>query len=163
MEKKLDWETASINKILNQVFAERKNKNGYYSLRSFARDLGISPSYLVQLFNGNTKITYKCANTIKNNLEMNSTETEKLDIIIQLLKPENDTAEFKTKSLKSLVAKQKEDLNTINEIVPWYYDSILMLKEQFGNIPEDPQWISKLLMVSVEDIKICLEIMNHQN
>ena len=43
--------------IVKNEFERRKSKNKSYSLRAYARDLGISPSYLSKLLNSQVPLT----------------------------------------------------------------------------------------------------------
>lgn len=50
------------NSLIDQLKHEldkRKQKNRYYSLRSFSRDIGISPSYLSKILSEKAKVTEK--------------------------------------------------------------------------------------------------------
>ena len=50
-----------VVQILNEKFKERVQANSAYSLRSFARDLKVSPSTLSEIFNQKKGLSQKLA------------------------------------------------------------------------------------------------------
>ncbi len=55
--------------FLSNELLRRKGKNRYYSLRSFSRDLGISPSYLSKILSHRVPMTEKLKIKIIKSLE----------------------------------------------------------------------------------------------
>jgi cyanate lyase len=56
--------------ILKNIFQERINKNPKYSLRAFARDIGLSPSLLSMVMSGQRQLTAKQAAKISLKLKL---------------------------------------------------------------------------------------------
>jgi DNA-binding transcriptional regulator YdaS (Cro superfamily) len=54
--------------FLKSIFAEKKRKNHYYSLRAFSRDLGINRNSLSQAFLGKRKLSKKNILIINKNI-----------------------------------------------------------------------------------------------
>ncbi|MBL7688021.1 MAG: TIGR02147 family protein [Bdellovibrionaceae bacterium] len=57
-----------VSKFLKRFFDGKLKKNPRYSLRAFARDLGVSPSYLTHLLRGSRKLSLEKAEVIADRL-----------------------------------------------------------------------------------------------
>jgi len=64
-------EQTSCRVILQQTLFSKQQKNKRYSLRAFARDLKISPSFLSEVLNGKYGISKQLANQIADRLGFN--------------------------------------------------------------------------------------------
>jgi uncharacterized protein (TIGR02147 family) len=81
---------------LKKVFGSRREKNPSYSLRSFARDLSVSPSMLSDVLNHKKSLTRKSAAKINTALKLSKTDSELFLLSIDLeqpsaLQPKEDT------------------------------------------------------------------------
>ncbi len=63
---------------IHEVFAKRKQRNSLYSLRSFARDLGLSSGKLSEMMRNKIKVSEKVFLTIAKKLEFNNELHNKL-------------------------------------------------------------------------------------
>lgn len=61
--------------ILRQVLEERKEKNDQYSLRAFARDIGLSPSRLSLIFNRKGHLSVRSAYHVSGRMNWDKLET----------------------------------------------------------------------------------------
>lgn len=66
----------SCRVILQQTLFTKQQKNKRYSLRAFARDLKISPSFLSEVLNGKYGISKQLAGQIADRLGFNSEENQ---------------------------------------------------------------------------------------
>jgi plasmid maintenance system antidote protein VapI len=66
----------NCGEFLNLLLDTRKNRNHRYSLRSFARDLQVSPTTLCYLFKNRRKISTFSALKISQNLQVTETELD---------------------------------------------------------------------------------------
>lgn len=57
---------------LNSEFLERKRKNSRYSIRSYARSLGVDNGYLSKLLRGKTLISLDLADSIAKKLNLST-------------------------------------------------------------------------------------------
>lgn len=64
--------------IIKDEFQKRKDKNSLYSIRAFARDLGIGKTTLHELLNGERKISKNTCIKIAKNLQLDEETTEKM-------------------------------------------------------------------------------------
>lgn len=69
---------------LKQVLIERVHKNKGYSLRAFARQLGIAPGMLSEVLNGHKNISMNKALSISERLELSSKEETYFIHLVQL-------------------------------------------------------------------------------
>lgn len=61
----------TVANILKGALAERRTRNAAYSLRSFARDIGVSPSFASMLINGRKRLSLDKAFHISKAMRMN--------------------------------------------------------------------------------------------
>ena len=60
---------------LKDVFSIRQKKNPHYSLRAYARDLGLSPATISQVLNGHRKLPVKYVQDVAKNLALSPFES----------------------------------------------------------------------------------------
>ncbi len=119
-----------IEEILKSELDERKALNEAYSLRSFARFLGISPTTLSQVISG------------KRSLGRNTQDK----VLLKL--------GYQNKSSRALNVSKKEKKTVMLEedvfelIGNWHYFAILSLGEIKGS-KADPRWIAKRIGITV--------------
>jgi len=68
---------------LKNIINAKQNKNASYSASCFARDLGISRSYLSLILNGKREITPKIFNSLCHKLNLNQDEQKYLSLLIE--------------------------------------------------------------------------------
>lgn len=74
--KEVFSDLSSCRVILQQLLCAKQQKNGRYSLRAFARDLKISPSFLSEVLNGKYGISKKLARQISECLHFDDSDAE---------------------------------------------------------------------------------------
>lgn len=123
--------------LINELI-QRKDRNPNYSLRSFARDLGISPGHVSAIINKKKPITIKQAMQIASKLNM--TPSEKREFLQSLVANVviEDGGQIEHKKLK------EDEFALISE---WYHLAILNLAS-LKNIEAKPRQISKRLNIS---------------
>lgn len=133
--------------LLNE-FSNRRLKNPKYSLRSFAKTLGVSPSRLSDIFNQKRNMTLNQAVQF----------TERLSIPPEMKK--NVLSSFdggKNKKTLNLNHTYQRISNDIFYLLrDWQHFAILNLIET-KNFKSDPQWIAKRLGIQVLDVNLSLE------
>lgn len=151
-------DTDKIRKILQKELLKRKALNGNYSIRTFAKDLGIGKTTLSDVLNGRRSPS-------KKNLEI---------IIFSLAKSEKEYKELSADLENHLPQKRKifkvideEDFEIISD---WEYMAILNLVKIRDHIPT-AQWVSNRLGIDLDRAETCihnlikfnyLEIKDHQ-
>lgn len=132
--------------VLLEELAKRKTKNPSYSLRAFARDLGISSTSLSDVLSSKRHLSKKNAKLICDALALSPSQT------IRMLNEIKGHSSFSDEELDSL--RLQED--TFAAISEWYYIAILSL----ARIPENQAnetWIAERLGISPLEVRIALE------
>jgi len=127
----------TVINILHSKFNEARAKNSMYSLRAFARQIGIQPSAASEIMNGKRVLTEKMATII---LEGLSYSPDEVDSII------------------NQEARKVETLNTdyFKVMSDWWYFAILSLSETNDfNISE--KWIARRLNIPERTAKQAVE------
>lgn len=142
--------------VIESAFLMRKNKNSHYSLRSFARDLGISPGQLSKLLNRKISLTRKQAARIAVVLELSKSETTAFIHHAILNAPVNAKVSkaLREKTKKDVSNKLKNSLPMTNysverfkAISQWYHLPLLELT-YLDTFKADESWIAKQLGIS---------------
>lgn len=138
-------ETIAVQKILNDELARRKSGNPAYSLRSFARSLGVSPAGLSLLLNGRRPASKKFAQGLATRLGLDPTQTSELLGLYDLKKARPRFEE-----------KLRLQTDQFHLIADWHYFAILSLFETKG-AKADPKWVAGRLGIPVAKAATSLE------
>lgn len=136
--------------LLANQLSNRKKQNPQYSLRSFAKNLGISPGQLSSLINGKKNLTLKQAAKLIEKLDLD--EESSTDIIKELV-PE-------TKSTKEQPRTLAEDEMAI--VSEWYYFAILSLGK-IKNNRATGEWIGRKLAIQPTVAANALQTLTRMN
>lgn len=72
----MNFEGADFRLYLRKVLAEKCARNPKYSLRAFARKIGLSPSHLSRVTNGSAGISIAAAYKLALGLDLSTEETK---------------------------------------------------------------------------------------
>lgn len=133
----------SAFKFIESEFNQRKSKNPNYSLRAYAKNLGVSPGVLSQILNGKKEVTPKVLKIIAPKLNLDEDTYSKLLEKQSKIKKEN--------SIKSLDKNDMRlvDMETFSIISDWYHFAILELFN-LDYYECNANWIAKKLDITVE-------------
>jgi uncharacterized protein (TIGR02147 family) len=118
-------------KYLKAAYVERSSKNDRYSLRAFARHLGLSPAAVTRIFKGEKSLSVKRAVTIAQKLHLDRVETEYFCLLVQLAQTEDP--ELQSTLYERLNALRPEapihdlSVDLFRTIADWYHLAILEL------------------------------------
>lgn len=116
---------------LKNEFEQRVRKNPRYSLRAFAKMLGLHAAELSELFHGKRHLSLKSASKIKFALGLNNEETKYFFTIIENEKQKKlgiDLDFIESKNLNSAEISNED----FAKICEWYHFAILSLTETRG-------------------------------
>ena len=130
------YQTISSSPLF-QEFLNRKKKNPSYSLRAFAKLLGISPSYLSLVFSGKRTLPPKQTLKIASKLELSPLESLKLA--------------YPQYALNSDIRKEISN-SEFKVVADWKYFAILALGKIKNNRAQDT-WISKRLGINIYEAR----------
>lgn len=127
---------------LQRQFTERCKRNSRYSLRAFAKYLGMDASSLSQILSDKRPISKKAMKRICENLSASP----------------KDLKAFGLEGNKNLGNDDymQLSLDTFAVISDWYHYAILELTYVSG-FKAEPKWISRKLSISVEEAKSAIE------
>lgn len=123
--------------LLQKELTERCAKNERYSLRSFARQVGVPVSSLSSIMSGKR--------TISSKMKMHLASV--MGWSLNDLSPEADSADTNYYSI---------GLDSFQIISEWYHFAILELLK-VKNYKQDPKWIAKALGITVNEVNIAFE------
>lgn len=144
----------NYRQIIQSEFSQRQRKNPQYSMRGFARDLGISQSFLSQVLNQKRKLSDERALLISQNLKFAKSYRNLFVHLVRLEQAQQEEARHLIELeihqlLKSQVHYGVLSEQVFNVIADWYYFAMLELT-RLPNFKCEPVWISKKLNISVK-------------
>lgn len=150
----------TYRKFLNDEFAARQLKNPSYSLRAYARDLGLSPTHLSDILREKGQLSSDRAATVVTKLNLNDFDSE---IFLDLVEVEcvgNEPAKMRAvRRLKAHFTDAKFlEPGTFAPIFEWYY---LALMELLGTKIESdsPEYLGRRLGLAPEKIREALDLL----
>lgn len=158
MEQEFYYQT-----ILNQELDRRTKKDQNYSLRSFARFLGVDVGGLSKILSGKKLLTPEIAEKIAKNLAL--TPDQKRTLFFSMANAYKKMGRTrKGPIIKELIDKQNPEIvlgqeldpDTYSVISDWYHFAILQLAESAG-FKANAAWIAKELNISVEQAELALD------
>ena len=136
---------------LREEFEARCGRNPYYSLRSYARDLALSPSRLCEVMKGRYGLSRKAAELIAGKLSLSPSEQSRF---CDLVESQHARSDLKRKLAKIRLKKNQPGRAQISLqqdafrlISDWYHLAIMELTclDQFKN---DHHWIARSLGIA---------------
>lgn len=151
----------SYQSILRNELSNRKRKNNAYSLRSFARDLQISQSFLTQVLSQKRKLSDDKAILISEKLKLRPTQKKIFVNLVRLELARNSKSKKVLQEEISILLKKHPQFtllseDTFNIVADWYYFAILELTTVKG-FKSNAEWIAKKLDISVKDVQMAIE------
>jgi uncharacterized protein (TIGR02147 family) len=142
MKKPLEFHTHEANEFVRRLFLERRERNGAYSTRAFARDLGMSQALVSLIMSGKRSVTAKQAMRISLLLKLPEETSQKLLKSISI-------GNTSSKSINRITKErfESENLNKFKLLAQWYHLAILDLTTTTG-FKNHPTWIAKRLGIS---------------
>lgn len=121
MGTELICDMSSCRVILQQTLQSKQKKNSRYSLRAFARDLRVSPSFLSEVLNGKYGISRQLARQIAERLGFDAKESAHFCELADL-----EVTESRTRSRKDPKRSDVEEveLNVTDEGLESRFDDI---------------------------------------
>ena len=124
-------ETKTASEFLMGIFNDRKDKNPRYSLRAFARSLGVSSGQLSEILSGKRPLSHKLARRISIALALIEEESQKLILLVSQQSQFLDMAGPNARQLSQeeitlmSIAKNLDAAKKTEEIKPSVADSFL--------------------------------------
>lgn len=142
MDLGTDISQLKVNALKNE-YAVKSKANSSYSIRAFARDLGVSHTLLVLVFKGERKITEKFCRKVLSLGRISKEAKEILSLGIKIELSEEEKI-------------QKLSLNQAAMMSDWIHYAILSLLSIEGFCWE-PDWIAERLGISKSKAQVCMK------
>ncbi len=151
----------SYQNILSDEYLRRHSKNPAYSMRSFARDLGLSQSFLSQVLNKKRKLSDEAGLVISEKLKLRGIRR---NLFVNLVRCEKISDPQGKRILEAEIEKllQRQTNfkplaeDVFNAVADWHYFAILELTVLKG-FKSDLLWISKKLKIPLVEVKMAIE------
>lgn len=146
--------------FLKEELENRCRKNQSYSLRAYARDLGLTPGRLSDVLNNKSGLSVTRASEIAKILGLNSHEMELFTTLVEATdgrsRKSRQQARLKMTGLKRQNTKYLQlNLDQFKIISDWSHLTIIDLINTKG-FQNDPQWIARRLGVSKLEAELSL-------
>lgn len=138
-----------IQKLLTEKLLEARTKNPAYSLRAFAKRIGISPSMLSEVLSGKRNAAEDTARKIALRLHLSPEEAQKV------LAPYTNRRLGLSHPTSSRAAYTQLSMDQYWVISEWYHFAILSLAETDG-FSSAPSWIARRLGIRLQEAKDAL-------
>jgi uncharacterized protein (TIGR02147 family) len=131
----------TFTELLKKEFEMRQKRNTHYSLRAFARDLGVGLGSLSETLNGKRELSKK---NFEKAIDKMLLSVEQKDILRNHTFKNKTSAESPLRTPPILI-----DENTFKLIADWHYLAILNLAKIKSNSSK-PKWVAERLGISEE-------------
>ncbi len=146
--------------FIQKKFQEKQLSNPRYSLRAFAKSLGLDAGFLSHILKGNRKLSVSRAYEVAQALKLSSSEK---DVFIQLVRlsqtKSEDSANLISQELSKVLSLQRVkemDLDVFATLSNWYHFAILEMSFQ-PKVQLNPKSIAKKLGIPEMEAKLALE------
>jgi len=154
---------SSYHDLLDEEFEKRKNFNEAYSLRAFARDLGLPAPRLSLILKKREGISVEAAEEIANKLKLNEQKKQWFCSSVGSL---HSRSSKERESFKERVQQYKHEAKVFSEIhleyfkviADWYHFAILELT-YLKDFKNDPHWIADVLKITPTEVKEAIDRM----
>jgi uncharacterized protein (TIGR02147 family) len=130
--------------FLEEELGRRSATNPTYSLRAFARDLGVDSSFLSKLLNGKRSMTARTIIALAARLSLPEDEVQKF-----VANSNGKRRRFPLSPLQAEVLHEIEN-QKLMQLMEWYHFAVLELFQVTG-FNHEPAWISERLGISVDE------------
>lgn len=138
----------TLQGLITHRFEEIRSRNSSFSLRAFAKNLGLSPASLSQILSGKRPLTLNTAKKICDYLALSPAEEQQ--VLLSLL----GTSAKGPKSTQSSIALLEVDRFKL--ISDWYHFAILSLTEIPKSKPH-PKWVARRLGITISNAQDAIE------
>ncbi|MGE0171382.1 MAG: TIGR02147 family protein [Oligoflexales bacterium] len=113
---------------IQREFERRKVRNSFYSLRAYARDLGLAPSTLSELLAGKKGLSATAATSLakRMGLDTSSSKIFELSVAVQHARSSSERSSAR-KQLKTFLETLATEPPKVFTILPWIDEAVLAL------------------------------------
>lgn len=160
--------TKSPVEYLKDVYLSRREKNSSYSLNSYARDLGISKSFLSRIFSGERPLSMKLAVQISAALDLSEAQSRQMLLSVVQASTKNAKISRKVKAhLEQSLAEDAElaegdilyttvEIEHFKAMANWHHLALLNIVTM-KNFKSQPSVIAKQLGITTVEVKEAID------
>lgn len=139
--------------ILREALSERSARNPSYSLRAFARDLGVSPQQLSNVINGRRGMGSELAERVAESLDLDAREktqfTESLRARFSRSRSERAVALARIQGLQSQGRVKSLELDLFKAVSGWHHFALIeLVKLSLHKKKRGTAWFAQKLGIS---------------
>ncbi len=146
--------------ILHELLSERKASNPSYSLRAFARDIGLSPPQLSNVISGKRGLSEAMVSKVLDRLALDPREQSwfRTSLKAKFCKSSKDRSEAQKKVavLSADVDTKYLDLDLFKAVSNWYHFALIELIKISTGTKNSVQNFSERLGISEDEINLAL-------
>jgi uncharacterized protein (TIGR02147 family) len=157
--------------ILQRFFRKRLDRNPSYSVRAFARDLGVSQTLLSLIFAGKRTLSFQQAFRFASKLGMNAEEKQTWFQKVFSALPEKAKGRHRLQALldgeyadpnraDSPSERTELEVEYLRILPEWYHLAILDFS-QVKNFKPEPEWIAERLGIQPQQVREAIERLLH--
>jgi uncharacterized protein (TIGR02147 family) len=145
---------------LRSELNQRSQVNPHYSLRAFARDLGVTPSWLSEFLNGKKGLSVAQARKIVQRLDLSDNEAEVFLLSVRATHARDHRERLSAQAEVRQRLDERRDVKFVNleiqrTVNSWYHLALLELTELEG-FKSSPSWIARRLRLPLVLVKRAL-------
>ncbi len=154
------FQIRDFREILIQELRSRQKRSSRYSMRAFARDLGVKQPTLHDVLSGRYGLSYKSAIQVAEKMKLSPEESGYFcDLVLSQHSRsgrQKQAALFRLKKLWGKIEYKILDKRNVSLLSEWYYPVLVELVE-FKKSQLDEIELSRLVGISQKDVKAALE------
>lgn len=154
-----EQQIVNYREIIRRYVDDRIKKNPLYSMRAFAKQIGVSPSHLCRVLQGKKNLSSDSALKIAFELNFSIRKREEfLDLVSYETADEHTKQALYKKIQKKNYKSQHRTLNIelFSVISDWHHFTIFELAKT-AEFKSDPKWIAKKIGLSLTDTKSAID------
>lgn len=145
---------------LRSILADRKQKHPSYSMRAFAKHLGITQSAVSQILSGKRNLSQDTALKVSERLGLNAMETEYFSLLVQLETSKSpafrESLLKRINLLKPITPIHELSLDLFRVISDWYHLVIRNIADIDG-FEMHPRILAKRLGISAIEVEAAID------
>jgi uncharacterized protein (TIGR02147 family) len=145
---------------LRAVLADRTSKNPAYSLRAFAKNLGLAPSYLSAVMNGKKSLSPDTAYAVTEKLNLGEQEAAYFRVLAQIEGTKNpalrESLLQRAQTLSPTVVVSDLSVDQFKMMADWHHSAIVAATD-LSDIEVNPDRIAKILGLSLAEVQVAVE------
>lgn len=144
--------------ILREEFERRSKSNPSYSLRAFARNLGLTPNRVSEIFRHKQGLSPRTAAKVSKNLGLSQIEQEEFCSMIEAEHARSSVARKSARNRLDQMAARPEtriELNRFKVVADWYHFAILELTRS-PTFRENHDWIARQLGITATQAELAM-------